>query len=198
MTPPPERQDVILQLLRQRDEEGMRELFHHYAGALLTVIQAIVPNQQAAEEVLQDVLLKIWHNIGQYDPEKSRFFTWMARIARNQAIDRTRSKGYRQDGKTDGLGGSVAKDKLLSTEPTMEHIGVRKLLNQLDDNHRSLIELLYLGGYTQQEAADKLNIPLGTVKTRSRRAILQLRKLLDNEMSWLLVFITLAQIFPQF
>lgn len=186
-----ERQDKILHLLQAQDEEGMRQLFNHYSGALMTLINAVVPQKEVAEEVLHDVLMKVWSNIGSYDAGKSRFFTWMARIARNAAIDKVRSKNYRKAFKTDTIDDLVSKGKNVGETFSTDHIGVTSLLDQLDEEHRPIIEFLYLKDYTQSEAAKALNIPLGTVKTRSRRAILQLRTLLQHEMLWLTIFLLL-------
>lgn len=163
----------------------MRELFHYYSGALLALIRPIVRHNEVAEEVLQDVLVRVWNNIETYDHKKSRLFTWMARIARNASIDKTRSREYKQLYKTESISDSVDRRRELSQTTSTDGIGVAKLLHRLDDNHRMLLELLYLQDYTQSEAAKTLDIPLGTVKTRSRRAILQLRTLLSNEMVWL-------------
>ena len=184
-SPSQERQDVVLRLLRQRDEEGMRLLFKHYSGALMTIIAPIIPRKEVAEEVLHDVLIKVWSNIDSYDDGKSRFFTWMARIARNAAIDKTRSKNFRKSGKTDEITDIVSRRKELSQTPSIEHIGITAILDKLDAKHRAVIELLYLKDYTQSEAAKELDLPLGTVKTRSRRAIMQLRELLKHEMIWI-------------
>lgn len=182
-----ERQDIVLRLIRNRDEEGMRQLFTYYGGALMTILQSILPQEEVAEEVLHDVLMKVWNNIESYDASKSRFFTWMARIARNAAIDKTRSKSYRKNRKTDEIDDSVSRRRELSQTPSVDHIGITTILNGLDANHRAIIELLYLQDYTQSETAKKLDIPLGTVKTRSRSAIKQLRELLKHEMGWLLL-----------
>lgn len=191
-----ERQDRILRLILERDEEGMRQLFTHYGGSLMTLIDPVVGNKEVSEEVLHDVLLKIWNNIEAYDAKKSRLFTWMARIARNAAIDKVRSKSYRKQIKTDTITDVVAKDSKLSVTPTMEHIGVAKLLDHLDAEHRAIINLLFLKDYTQSEAADELDIPLGTIKTRSRRALMQLRTLLQSEMIWLILgFLYLTNLF---
>jgi len=180
-----ERQDIVLRLLQERNEDGMRQLFEHYGGALMAIIQPIVLQEEVAEEVLHDVLLKIWKNIDSYAASKSRLFTWMARIARNAAIDKVRSKGFRKSYKTDVIDDAVSRRKELSETPSTDHIGIPNLLEHLDDAHRAIIDLLYLKDFTQSEAAKELNLPLGTVKTRSRRAILQLREFLKNEMIWI-------------
>lgn len=191
----PERQDIVLQLLLDRDEEGMRQLFKHYSGALMSLIQPIVGKGEIAEEVLQDVLMRIWTNVESYDDKKSRLFTWMARIARNASIDKTRSRDFKTRYKTEALSDSVGNSSALSHSQRTDGIGVRKLLKKLDDNHRRLMELLYLEDFTQSEAAEELGIPLGTVKTRARRAIKQLRTLLANEMVWLTVVILFSEYF---
>lgn len=180
-----ERQDIVLRLLRQREEEGMRQLFTHYGGSLLTLIKAVIPQKEVAEEVLHDVLLKVWHNIDKYEADKSRLFTWMARIARNAAIDKVRSKEYRQSTKTDVIDEVVSRRTELRQTPATDQIGIARLLDHLDDKHRAIIDLLYLKDFTQSEAAKALDVPLGTVKTRARRALQQLRELLKNEMVWL-------------
>ncbi|MEM9529049.1 MAG: sigma-70 family RNA polymerase sigma factor [Bacteroidota bacterium] len=177
-----ERQNIVLRLLQERKEDGMRQLFEHYGGALMAIIQPIVEREEVAEEVFHDVLLKIWYNIGQYEDSKSRLFTWMARIARNAAIDKVRSKSYRKTGKTDVIDDSVGRRKELSQTPSTDQIGIARLLTHLDDNHRAIIDLLYFKDFTQSETAKELDLPLGTVKTRARRAIRQLRELLRNEM----------------
>ncbi|TXF91790.1 sigma-70 family RNA polymerase sigma factor [Neolewinella aurantiaca] len=189
-----ERQDIVLRLLQQRNEEGMRQLFQFYSGALMTIIQSVLPQKEVAEEVLHDVLLKVWNNIDRYDASKSRFFTWMARIARNAAIDKLRSKNYRKSNKTDEIDDIVGRRKEMSQTPSVEHIGVSSLLKNLDEDHRPIINLLYLQDYTQSEAAKELNVPLGTIKTRARRAISQLRTLLQNEMVWLTLLSLLSNL----
>jgi RNA polymerase sigma-70 factor (ECF subfamily) len=186
-----ERQDIVVRLLQQQDEEGMRQLFQFYSGALMTIIQSIIPQKEEAEEVLHDALLKVWNNIDSYNAGKSRFFTWMARIARNAAIDRARSKNYRKTNEIDEV---VSRRKELSQTPSVDYIGVSSLLEKLDEDHRPIINLLYLQDYTQSEAAKELGVPLGTVKTRARRAIMQLRKLLQTEMVWLTLFYFLSNL----
>lgn len=188
-----ERQDIVLRLLLARDEEGMRQLFRHYSGAIMAIIKPIVGSGEMAEEVLQDVLMRIWNNVESYDGSKSRLFTWMARIARNASIDKTRSRDFKTKYRTDGLEGSVGNTRAHSATIPTDGIGVANLLNRLDDDHRQLIELLYLRDFTQSEAAKELNIPLGTVKTRSRRALQQLRKLLGNEISTVALVILLSE-----
>ncbi len=120
--------DLIL-LLRQREQSAFSYLYDNYSGALYGIILSIVPDKELANDVLQEVFVKIWRQVDSYDASKGRLFTWMMNIARNASIDMLRSKGYQK---------------------------------------------------TQDEISKTLNMPLGTVKTRLRSALLQLRELMKN------------------
>lgn len=129
-----------------------------------------------AQEVLQDVFLKIWDKFASYDATKGKLFTWMISVARNQAIDKTRSKEIVKEQKTGGIENVVSKiDRAEFTEQQIEGIGVRDILKNLPEEQRFVVEYLYLKGYSQSELAEEFNIPLGTVKTRLRLAMQQLR-----------------------
>lgn len=173
--------------IRRRDESGMKELYDNYGGALYHQILKIVNHDEKARELLQDVFVRVWNKIDSYDEKASRPYTWMARIARNRAIDHLRSARVSREGKTDSLPDFVGKDGNLKAEQFVDHIGLDKVLDKLDSDHRIIIDYLYFKGYSQSEAAEVLDIPLGTVKTRSRRAIQQLRTILAKELLVLLL-----------
>ena len=143
------------------------------------MIVRIVQKEEMAEEVLQDVFLKIWDRIESYDREKGKLFTWMVNIARNQAIDKTRSKEFSKDKQTGDIGKFVnrieADDHI---ELGVEAIGLSDLLHKLPEEQQFVIEKHYLRGYTQSEISEEFNLPLGTVKTRMRLAMQLLRNLL--------------------
>ena len=86
--------------MQHKDRSAFEYLYDHYSGALLGVISRIIKREELAEEILQDVFLKVWDRIGSYDPSKGKLFTWMLNIARNQAIDKTRSKEFSKGKKT--------------------------------------------------------------------------------------------------
>lgn len=160
----------------------MELLFDRYSGALLGVIKRVLKNDAVAEEILQDVFLKIWNKIDTYDSGKGRLFTWMLNIARNSAIDKTRSKELTRESKTDGMENHVYKlDKRGFSEQTVDAIGVPESLTQLPEDQKFVVEHLYFKGYTQSELAEEFNIPLGTVKTRLRMAMIQLRQFYQVE-----------------
>ena len=151
-------------------------MYDHYSGALYGLVVRILKNDAIAEEVLQDIFLKVWDRFENYDPAKGKLFTWMVNIARNQAIDKTRSKEISKKQKTGSLE-NIVRDVSNRNyiEQEVDAIGVKDILKSLPDDQKFVVEQLYLKGYTQSELADEFNIPLGTVKTRLRMAMQQLR-----------------------
>ena len=144
------------------------------------MIYRILNNDDVAEEVLQDTFLRIWDRIGSYDSGKGRLFTWMLNVARNLAIDKTRSKEISKVRKTDDIDDLVNKiDRKQQAEQNIDIIGLKEFLGRLSEDQKFVVEHLYLKGYTQSELADEFNIPLGTVKTRLRLAIIELRTILE-------------------
>jgi len=171
-------QDQYILRLKQQDQSVVGDLYDAYGGALYGVVLRIVNSPELARQVLQDTFLKVWRNAAAYDPDKGRLFTWLVNIARNTAIDATRSAQFRQQQKTDSTDALVHKPGGYSLNPDL--IGVRELVGRLDEKYRLLIDLMYFQGYTQEEAAEETGIPLGTIKTRLRYAIGELRRLFDD------------------
>lgn len=175
-TTPTYNENELVARLQAHEEAAFSYLYDHYSKALFTVICQVVPQTEQAEDVLQEVFVKIWQNIRMYDAAKGRLYTWMVNIARNSAIDRTRSKDFNKQAKTTELTDNVydGKDGVMSP---LADIGLKRTLERLPEESRKLLELSYFQGYTQEEIAKMLGIPLGTVKTRIRTTLLQLRKL---------------------
>jgi RNA polymerase sigma factor (sigma-70 family) len=169
----------LVTLLKKRSQTAFNYLYDNYSGALYGVILSILTDKELAGDVLQEVFVKIWRQIEQYDAEKGRLFTWMVNISRNASIDMLRSKGYNSQKQNRELTENVySAAGTVSTET--DKIGLRKLVTGLKDDHKVLVELAYFQGYTQDEISKLLNVPLGTVKTRLRSALLQLRDLLKK------------------
>jgi RNA polymerase sigma factor (sigma-70 family) len=171
----------LVESLKLRDENAYSYLYDHYSKALFTIIYQVVPQQESAEDILQQVFLKIWKNIESYDASKGRIYTWMINLARNQALDHIRSKDFNRQNKTSGLTENVYKDEVAAGG--IRDSGLNKVLEQLPEENRKLLEFSYFQGYTQAEIAEMMNIPLGTVKTRLRTTIIQLRKILEIKPS---------------
>ncbi len=183
-----QRETEIVDLLRRGDQRAVSVIYQHYADVLFGLIYKIVRSETIAEEVLQDTLVKIWKNAAQYDRSKGRLFTWFANIARNTAIDKVRSATYQREQKT-GSTENLVHEGVLGTEETqVADPGLQKVINSLDEKYRVLIELAYFQGYSQREIEKELGIPLGTIKSRLRAAIQELRTKLDNEFVRKLLF----------
>lgn len=179
----------ILRLLQERDQRSITLLYEYYSPALYNIILQLVRTEAIAEEVLQDAFLKIWEKVEQYDPKKGRLFTWMVRICRNLAIDTLRSSQFKKGSKTDAIPDSVYNDEALTQSPIETDPGLRKVVSKMDEQSRKIIDLLFFQDYTQSEASELLGIPLGTIKSRSRKAIQNLRVILKDEgLASLLLF----------
>ncbi|RYF91799.1 MAG: sigma-70 family RNA polymerase sigma factor [Chitinophagaceae bacterium] len=175
-------EEQLISKLQQQDQSAFSYLYDNYAAALNGVIHRMIDDTQLAEDILQEAFLKIWNNFKQYDQSKGRLFTWMVNITRNLTIDTLRSKGYKKQQKIlhdeKSVGG--IKDSNLNAD-RFDTMGLRKQVSGLKPEHKIIIDLAYFGGYTQEEIAKELSIPLGTVKTRMRAAIIELRKLLRDQ-----------------
>jgi RNA polymerase sigma factor (sigma-70 family) len=171
----------LVRALKDRDGQAFTFLYDNYSGALYSIIkQIITDNSELASDVLQEVFINIWRKIETYDQTKGRLFTWMLNIARNASIDMLRSKGYQNTQKNQELPDTVYKGTAnQTTHMNVDNIGLRKVLEKLKPEHRNLVELAYFKGFTHEEIAEMLAMPLGTVKTRIRNALLQLREYLQ-------------------
>jgi RNA polymerase sigma factor (sigma-70 family) len=168
-------EEELVRQLKLHEEQAFQHLYDHYSKSLFTVICQLVPQQVAAEDVLQQVFIKIWKNIHSYDVGKGRLFTWMLNIARNQAIDHTRSKEFNKAGKTIALAEDVYTNREGSSAKVRD-IGLNRVLEGLPEESRKVLELSFFSGYSHQEIATMLQLPLGTVKTKIRAIITELRK----------------------
>lgn len=174
-------EEELIVLLKEKNENGFHYLYDHYSGALYGIILRIVQSKEYTEEVIQDVFVKIWNSIHQYDASKGRFYTWMINIARNTAIDYLKSKGFQNELKNQSLPDFVYNSKELSTtNNSSDYIGFNNVLKGLETDKQELIDLAYYQGYTQNEISEKLKIPLGTVKTKMRNALMKLKDLLKD------------------
>ncbi len=173
-------EDLVMRLQNQ-DQSAFSYLYDNYAGALNGVIHRMIDDSQLAEDILQEAFLKIWNNFKQYDHSKGRLFTWMVNITRNLTIDTLRSKGYKKQQKISQDENSVSgyKDSGNGAD-RFDTMGLRKQVSSLKPDQKIIIDLAYFSGYTQEEISKEMGIPLGTVKTRMRTAIMELRKMIQQ------------------
>ena len=172
--------DDLAILIKNRDQKAFAYLYDNYSKAIFGVIHAIVNDIEESEDILQKTFLKIWNSIDSYDTSKGRLYTWMLNISRNLAIDFKRSKSSKN--KNQNIDENVyTLNNVFANEDSHDTIGLKKVVDKLKPEHLILIDLAYYQGYTQEDISKELNIPIGTVKTRLRKAILLLREQLKEK-----------------
>jgi RNA polymerase sigma factor (sigma-70 family) len=170
----------LVSLLLERNDQSFSYLYDNYSAALYGIISGIIPDQETVKDVLQEVFVNIWKKIELYDPTKGRLFTWMMNVARNAAIDKLRSRSYQDSQKNRSIPENVDTTMPGATViQQSDDVGLKKILTKLKEEHRVLIDLSYFQGYTHEEIAKALDIPLGTVKTRIRSALTHLRTMIQ-------------------
>ncbi|MBC7565801.1 MAG: sigma-70 family RNA polymerase sigma factor [Pedobacter sp.] len=170
-------EEELVSKLKSQDTLAIQALYDMYSGALLGVISRVIQHTEVAEDLLQETFIKIWNSAGSYDNSKGRLFTWMMNIARNLSIDKVRSKDFKNSNKNQDIENNVDFiDAQKEVTFNADILGVRDLVTSLKPEFKIVVDLVYFKGYTHVEAAEELNLPLGTVKTRIRMGILELRK----------------------
>jgi RNA polymerase sigma factor (sigma-70 family) len=173
--------EALVKLIQGRSERGFRILYNKYCGALYGVIIKFVRRTDVADDLMQDTFVKIWKHIDAFDAERGTLYTWMLNIARNQAIDYLRSASHRKqmlhveiDSVSNQLDFTNTSD---ATSKAIEYKDFKKKAMQLDSKYAEVIDMIFFFGWTHEQTAELLKLPLGTVKTRSRKG-LELLKLL--------------------
>jgi|TARA_R110001632_G_scaffold92864_4_gene198166 RNA polymerase sigma-70 factor (ECF subfamily) len=165
----------IVELLQAQDERAIGLLYDHYADALFGVAIKVTKDDALAQDVLQDSFVKIWKNAQKYDTKKARLFTWLFRVVQNTAIDAVRSRQRKTNKEIQTQDSNVYH--IPTTTFAIEHLDIQTHANGLEEKYKVVIDALFFQGMTQQEASDELNIPLGTVKSRLKIGLRELRKL---------------------
>jgi len=168
--------DNLIELLQKKDQKAFSKIYEMYSESTYGIIYNIVLDSDLAEEVLQDVFIKIWEKADTYSTNKGRFFTWILNIARNAAIDKVRSKSFKNSKRNLDANNFVniledGNNLNLKTDT----IGLKSFVKKLEPLCIKVIDLLYFKGFTQVEASEQLDIPLGTIKTRNRNCLKALR-----------------------
>lgn len=178
---------ILLKLISEKDTNSLSRLYDIHSKYLYTIIYYILKNEPEAEDVLQEVFLQIWEKIDSYDENLGSPLSWITKITRNKAIDRIRSKGFKKrtgevniDRFFDLSDVSSGADPESGANSIQESREILSALGELTENQRELIEYAYFRGFTQTELAEHFKIPLGTVKTRMRAAMMLLRTKLQH------------------
>tara|TARA_R110002049_G_scaffold71900_4_gene184841 strand:- start:4323 stop:4856 length:534 start_codon:yes stop_codon:yes gene_type:complete len=169
----------IVTLLEKGDKKAITLLYEYYADSLYGVIQKIITDEDTAQDVLQESFVKIWRYAKKYDSSKAKLFTWLYRIAYNTAIDKVRSQ-KNKSGKEVQIETSAVY-KITSNELNQDVLDIRKHLRSLDEKYQIVLNALFFEGMTQQEASDELDIPLGTIKSRLKIGLRELKKIYDPQ-----------------
>lgn len=179
---------ALLQRTSRGDQESLRELHRRYAGVLRSTAYRVLNNATDAEDVLQDVFVQIWDKAKTYDVRRGKPLTWAMTLTRNKAIDRLRRlqrrSRLREDLEQNALAEATAVEVDSSDHAQVHETQaiVRSAVMQLSDEQRRAIEMAFFSGLTQNEIAQKLHEPLGTVKARIRRGMIKLRQILARQL----------------
>lgn len=183
------RDEQLMDRLAGRDLIAFEALYDRYGDLVYSVSLRIVGDSYIAEDVTQDVFLRVWRRPDQFDLSRGKFVTWLLSVARNRSIDQRRSQSRRlrhealpaTEEDEDVLPSDDARDDpALATVLAEERAAVRAALTTLPPEQRLAIQLAYFGGMTQQEIANMLGQPLGTVKTRMRLGMQKMRNALQR------------------
>lgn len=168
-------EEELVSALKRNERNAFEFLYDHYSGALFNIISKTLRDEEKAADVLQECFLKIWKNIGSYNPEKGRLFTWIMNIARNGAIDAVRAEG-RKPAMDDIENTVVLNEKDTYEDAQTISSDMKAIVDMLRPERKILIDMAYFQGYTHEEISEELSIPLGTVKSRIRTALQELKQ----------------------
>ncbi|WP_031528629.1 RNA polymerase sigma factor [Dyadobacter crusticola] len=168
-------EEELVLALKRNEKVAFDFLYDHYSGALFNIISKTLRDEEKAADVLQESFVKIWKNIASYNPEKGRLFTWIMNIARNGAIDAVRVEGRKPAmGDIDDVAVRNEKDAYEDLQTTSSEM--KAIIDMLRPERKILIDMAYFQGYTHEEISEELSIPLGTVKSRIRTALQELKQ----------------------
>jgi len=170
----------IVQLLHNGDKKAINLLYENYSDTLYGVILKVISDTDLAQDALQETFVKVWKKGKTYDVKKAKLFTWLYRIAYNTAIDKVRSQSNKTSKEVQIETSNVYK---LTTKSLNEDvIDIKTHLKSIDEKYQTVINALFFEGLTQQEASDELDIPLGTIKSRLKIGLRELKKIYNPEL----------------
>jgi RNA polymerase sigma-70 factor (ECF subfamily) len=180
--------EELMERLFHRDLEAFRALYERYGSLVYSTCLRIVRDAQIAEDMVQEIFLRIWRKPESYLPQRGRFVTWLTSVTRNRAVDEIRSRNRRFRHETASpeeqereVPAAERMDPALTAELSDQRRLILAALEEIPREQREVIELAYFGGFTQQEISERLSQPLGTVKTRIRLGMQKLRGALTPE-----------------
>ncbi len=185
---PLEAEIALLQRVAQGDRRAFEELYDRFSGVLFSTAYRVLNNQEAAEDVLQDVFIQIWEKAPLYDPTRGKPMTWAVTLTRNKAIDRLRST-QRRNRLQDDVQRESETFEQFDDRSSFDAVAsgetsklVREAIQKLSKDQREAIELAFFSSLTQTEIAERLGEPLGTIKARIRRGMMKLKDVISPEL----------------
>lgn len=179
----------LLKRVVQKDQAAIGLLYDRYSTLVYTLALRIVKSTAEAEDLLQEIFVQIWNKAALFAESKGSVYTWIMTIARRKAIDKIRSQEYTNRGSSlDDDDAMALPDAAYEANPLHATISTEyeKLMHSglalLSDEQRTIIELSYYEGFTQAQIAERLTLPLGTVKTRMRQGLIKLRDYLKGRI----------------
>ncbi|MGB1308771.1 MAG: RNA polymerase sigma factor [Oceanihabitans sp.] len=173
-------ENQIVDYLKNGDKKAITLLYENYSDALYGVILKVISDKDLAQDVLQETFIKVWKKGKTYDAKKAKLFTWLYRIAYNSAIDKVRSQSKKTKRHVQIEESNVYK---LTTKSLNEEVlDIKTHLNTIEEKYQIVINALFFEGMTQQEASEELNIPLGTIKSRLKIGLRELKKIYNPEL----------------
>lgn len=174
---------TLLLRLQAADRTALAELYQALAGAVHSLAVAVLHSREEAEEVVQDSFLKLYRQAAAFDPERGSVRAFLYAIARNDCLSRLRKRSVRPQ-----ASGHDPHDPLFSHDgrfgtldaDVVTRVTLEQALERLGEPERSLIEQVYLRGYSHRDLAERIDMPLGSLKTRVRRGLARLRELLEG------------------
>lgn len=180
-----ERDDAILyEEILKKDRSALEKLYNRYEKILFSFAMRITKDEKLAEEVLQDVFMKVWNDSGTYDKSKGKFSSWILTVTRNKAIDRLRKEKKQVTVElleSDALQADGGKSVEETAEWNEKRQEIHKAVSTLSSEQRHMIEQFYFKGQSQQKISETFKLPLGTVKGRIRLALKHLRNAMAAE-----------------
>lgn len=169
----------LVRAIQRGDESALGALYDRYSAILFGLIVRIINSRPEAEDILQQVFLQVWNRAANFDEARGKVFTWLVTLARSRAIDRMRALAVRA--KAVDIAGQESPQVAAATGDEAVLRGeqrefIRGLLQELPEDQRTVLLLAYFEGLTQTEIAERLEQPLGTIKTRMRTALIRLRE----------------------
>ena len=179
---------ALLRRVAQGDRRGFEELYDRFSGVLFSTAYRVLNNQEAAEDVLQDVFIQIWEKAPLYDPTRGKPMTWAVTLTRNKAIDRLRST-VRRNRLQDDVEREAETFEQFDDRSSFDAVAsgetsklVREAIQKLSKDQREAIELAFFSSLTQTKIAERIGEPLGTIKARIRRGMMKLKEVISPEL----------------